>query len=256
MNKTQQLSDRDFTDAGGDALFDDEATVLAQPVVPLGAQASDAPEEMTVVAGSSAGPGAPALGVLTAARRPTTLALVLVSALVGAVIGGTALYILQRGRTAPAQTNAPAQPQAVEAPTTTDAAPAENQQPAAQNSEQPAPPAPQDSQPSTPAAETRPAAAQEQQPLAEHPGAHEPDDDRADDGRRNRRRGRDDDYERDAPLEHAAERRRGDGAIDTQAPIPDDASPASRRAARVEEALRRVEDNRRARRARRVGVLH
>ncbi|HLM55420.1 MAG TPA: hypothetical protein VK422_04785, partial [Pyrinomonadaceae bacterium] len=73
MNKTEQLLEND-------ALFDDEATVLARPVVPL----ADAPEEMTMVsAGGQHAPGAP--------RRPWLLGLVLVSALAGAVIGGTAL---------------------------------------------------------------------------------------------------------------------------------------------------------------------
>ncbi|HLM55690.1 MAG TPA: hypothetical protein VK422_06135, partial [Pyrinomonadaceae bacterium] len=63
------------------------------------------------------------------------------------------------------------------------------------------------------------------------------------------------DEEEDAPPQRA-ERRRGDGAIDTQAPIPDDYSPTSVRAARVEEALRRIDDrrNRGPRRARRVDV--
>lgn len=272
MNKTQQLTDNGFTEAtDADALFDDEATVLAQPVVPLAANPAGAPEELTVVA------GAPASGVFSAARRPTLLALVLVSALAGAVIGGTALYIFLRGRTAPAPNAAPAPQQSAGAATTTttapvenvpvENAPVENPQPAARNSEQPAAPnpeqpAPQDSQPAPPASEPRAVAVHDQRPEAEPRREHEGDDDRADAQWRDRRRGRggDDDYEnddRDAALEQAAERRRRrDGALDTQAPIPDDASPASRRAARVEEALRRIENNRPPRRPRRVGILN
>jgi len=240
MNKTEQLLEND-------ALFDDEATVLARPVVPL----ADAPEEMTVV---SAG-GQHAALPLRAPRRPWLLGLVLVSALVGAVIGGTALYLMQGRRDAPSQpqqqqqTSAPAPPQQSADATTPTTAPAEH-------APQPQAPAPQETHAAPPTAE--PAKPEQEQPQAAAPRP-EPEGqertERTSAPRHGRRAEHEDEHEEDAPPQRA-ERRRGDGAIDTQAPIPDDYSPTSVRAARVEEALRRIDDrrNRGPRRARRVDV--
>lgn len=231
MNKTEQLLENG-------ALFDDEATVLAQPVVPL----AGAPEEMTVV---SAGGQHPASG----SRRPRLLGLVLVSALAGAVMGGTALYLIQPRRYAPPQPqqqqiSAPAPPQQSADVTTPPTAPAEN-------APQPQTPAPQESHAAPPAEPTKP---EQEQPREAAPRP-EPEGqartERTSAPGHGRRAGHED--EEDAPPQRA-ERRRGDGAIDTQAPIPDDYSPTSVRAARVEEALRRIDDrrNRGPRRARRV----
>lgn len=236
MNKTEQLLEND-------ALFDDEATVLARPVVPL----ADAPEEMTFV---SAGGQHPA----RAPRRPWLLGLVLVSALAGAVLGGTALYLMQGRRAAPSQpqqqqTSAPAPPQQ-SAEVTTTTAPAEE-------APQPQAPAPQESHAAPPPAEpTKPEQEQprEAAPRPEPAGQERTERMERTSAPRHGRKAEHEDEDDDPP--QRAERRRGDGAIDTQAPIPDDYSPASRRAARVEEDLRRIDDrrNRGPRRARRVDV--
>ncbi|HEV2864203.1 MAG TPA: hypothetical protein VGX48_24610 [Pyrinomonadaceae bacterium] len=237
MNKTEQLLEND-------ALFDDEATVLARPVVPL----ADAPEEMTVVSagGQHTIQTAPAP---RAARRPWLLGLVLVSALAGAVIGGTALYLIQGRRAAPVQPqqqqqpSAPAQSQQSADVTTPTTAPAEN-------APQPQTPAPQESHAAPPAEPAKPE--QEEQPREAAPRP-EPEGQARTDSHRHGRKAEDEDDE-DAPPQ-TAERRRRDGAIDTQAPIPDDYSPTSVRAARVEEALRRIDDRGRGgRRARRVDI--
>jgi hypothetical protein len=77
--------------------FDEEETVLAQPVVPL-----DAPEELP--------PHTPAAAPRPyAARRQWPLALVLVSALVGSVIGGAGLYFFQKHRRSNVAPAAPAE---------------------------------------------------------------------------------------------------------------------------------------------------
>ncbi|HEV3468877.1 MAG TPA: hypothetical protein VG148_06120 [Pyrinomonadaceae bacterium] len=77
--------------------FDEEETVLAQPVVPLDAPAEGVPARPSYL------PRARALG------RQWPLALALVSALVGGVIGGLGLYLFQQYERA---TPAPAGPQA------------------------------------------------------------------------------------------------------------------------------------------------
>ena len=86
-------------DDGGETLvtprFDEEETVLAQPVVPLEADAAHAPAPTAYAPRSRAG------------RSPWPLALVLVSALAGSVVGGTALYLFQKHRRASAVAPAP-----------------------------------------------------------------------------------------------------------------------------------------------------
>lgn len=244
MNKTEQLLEND-------ALFDDEATVLARPVVPL----ADAPEEMTVVSAGEPHAAYPA-SAPRAPRRPRMLGLVLVSALAGAVIGGTALYLMQGRRDAPPQPqqqqiSAPAPPQQsadVTTPTV-ETAPAEQAQ-------QPQVPAPQESHAAPPPAEpTRP---EQEQPREAAPRPEPEGQARTErtSAPRHGPRAEHEDADEEAAPPQRAERRRGDGAIDTQEPIPDDYSPASRRAARVEEGLRRTDDrrNRGPRRARRVDV--
>jgi hypothetical protein len=75
--------------------FDEEETVLAQPVVRL-----DAEEEFPP-AGAEAAHVAPATQA-HAGRRQWPLALILISALAGSVIGGTGLYFFQKHRRADA----------------------------------------------------------------------------------------------------------------------------------------------------------
>ena len=71
--------------------FDDEETLVARPVVPLDAEPSAPPVE------TSAASPLPAYAPRPyAARRSLVLALVLVSVLVGGVLGGAGLYLYQR----------------------------------------------------------------------------------------------------------------------------------------------------------------
>lgn len=79
--------------------FDEEETVLAQPVVPLDAPGNE---------GFAAGPSAPEGGPAGASRRRPSarqwpLALALASALVGSVIGGLGLYLFQQRERADAE---------------------------------------------------------------------------------------------------------------------------------------------------------
>lgn len=122
--------------------FDEEETVLAQPVVRLDAAEDLPPGEPAVAAAHSYVPRA------HGSRRPWPLAVILVSALVGSVIGGTGLYFFQKHRRAEA-----AQPAAT--------TPAEATQPA---------PAPAAEQASAPVEETQPAPA----PSVEEAAAVEP----------------------------------------------------------------------------------
>lgn len=105
-----------------ESLFGDEATVQARPVVPL----ADIPEEVTVVAkGRLVSPDAAAH---PAPRLSWQLGLILVSVLVGGVIGGAGLYLYQSrsqvpvvspaapAESLPAVPNAEPTPQQAEAP--------------------------------------------------------------------------------------------------------------------------------------------
>jgi hypothetical protein len=160
--------------------FDDEETLVARPVVPLEAEGIEAAPARTAVRVE------PVYSRPYAPRRRGMLGLVLVSVLVGGVLGGAGLYLYQRQSQDPAvnpnavtqpaapadAAQAPAQPAAAEARHTTQTeAPA--QQPATPaasetNAEEPAPNAPDTEVPaaaparepeSVPAAERRAAPA-------------------------------------------------------------------------------------------------
>ena len=133
--------------------FDDEEALVARPVVPLDA---DAPADLAQDT-PDARP-APVRRRLYAPRRSWTLALVLVSVLIGGVLGGAGLYLSQRQSHDPAVSPAaePAQPEtsadSAQQPTTaaegqtvtpSDAPAPQTEAPAASepNAEEPAPPA-------------------------------------------------------------------------------------------------------------------
>jgi hypothetical protein len=124
--------------------FDDEETVLARPVVPL--------EEVGAPLASQPSATRPPLHArLRAAPRRSLVALVLISALAGGVLGGAGLYMYQQHKDsdeAPAAT----QPQASDAPAPQPTAQPATQAPAAPPAAQPRP---QASEP-TAAEETRP----------------------------------------------------------------------------------------------------
>lgn len=108
--------------------FDEEETVLAQPVVPLDAEAE------------AAAPYAPSP---RARRQQWPLALILISALAGSVVGGTALYFFQKQRlskAAPAavETEPAAAPQPSPTAEETSAAAPEPSAPAVEAEEVPA----------------------------------------------------------------------------------------------------------------------
>ncbi len=87
--------------------FDDEETVVARRVVPLGEVGRAEPVETPPAAVASAYPPEPRV-----ARRSWPLALAVASALVGAVLGGTGLYLYQ-SRASSHAANAPAAQQPV-----------------------------------------------------------------------------------------------------------------------------------------------
>jgi hypothetical protein len=110
--------------------FDDEETLVARPVVPLDTEGAVPPVETR-----AASPLAPRP---YAARRSWVLALVLVSVLIGGVLGGAGLYIYQRqaqddGTAAmnPQPTPAPETQQPAPAPTAEAAAAPQPEAPAA-----------------------------------------------------------------------------------------------------------------------------
>lgn len=113
--------------------FDDEETLVARPVVPLENGAHiDAPAPLPVL---------PARGYNSpfATRRPRSLALMLVSVLIGGVLGGAGLYLYQRQSqdlavSPAATTTAAEQPATPDAEAQAPAAPAEVPQ-AAPNAE-------------------------------------------------------------------------------------------------------------------------
>jgi hypothetical protein len=110
--------------------FDDEETLVARPVVPLDADDhSVAPVREMTAARARRSPYAP--------RRASSLALVLVSVLVGGVLGGAGLYLYQRQSQDPAATTPQQQP----APPSTEAQAAPTQQPNAPKAEETTPPA-------------------------------------------------------------------------------------------------------------------
>ena len=146
--------------------FDDEETLVARPVVPLDAATTEAP----AAAHASAPPPAAYTQRPRAPRRPWVLALVLVSVLIGGVLGGAGLYLYQRqtdeaastapsAETPPADAQAETQPQ----PAPTAEAPAATQtEPAAESAETDAADTPEEdaaSAPAEPEPKTVPAAA-------------------------------------------------------------------------------------------------
>ena len=100
--------------------FDDEETLVARPVVPLGAEAAEAP--LPPVETRAASPLPVYARRRYAPRRSWMLALVLVSVLIGGVLGGAGLYLYQRrsndAAVAPPQPQTPAETQQQPAPTT------------------------------------------------------------------------------------------------------------------------------------------
>jgi hypothetical protein len=230
--------------------FDDEETLVARPVVPLGGETVEA---------STSNDVAPAVAVPAhtayarspyAPRRPWVLALVLVSVLVGGVLGGAGLYIYQRQ----SQDDGDATAGATTQPET------------ATDTQQPAPTAPTDgaapaaiAQPETPAAETtdtdiqpsepdddnatndEPAARErETEPAVERRDAN--DDDDASIG--TRKRGKKGEHDEDV-----ARPRRRANRPDSDAPIARDDDTGAREARRVDTIVYRP--RRAARRARR-----
>ncbi|HEV7893701.1 MAG TPA: hypothetical protein VGP08_24005 [Pyrinomonadaceae bacterium] len=93
--------------------FDDEETVLARPVVPF-EEVSDAPAAAAPTASTTAAPPPLYSRLRVAPRRSLVAALVLVSVLVGSVLGVAGLYFYQNHKSADApateqqQTEAPA----------------------------------------------------------------------------------------------------------------------------------------------------
>ncbi|MET0625407.1 MAG: hypothetical protein ABW250_20895 [Pyrinomonadaceae bacterium] len=76
--------------------FDDEETLVARPVVPLDAEAAQATHAPAPEPYAAATPPPAYARRFSAPRRSWVLALVLVSVLVGGVLGGAGLYIYQR----------------------------------------------------------------------------------------------------------------------------------------------------------------
>jgi hypothetical protein len=133
--------------------FDEEEAQVARPVVPLDADAVAAPSQDL-----SAARPAPVRRSPYALRRPLSLALALVSVLIGGVLGGAGLYLYQKQSDDPAsspaatttQPESPADsaqqaPPATEGqtvtPSETQAQQTETPAPVKANAEEPAPPA-------------------------------------------------------------------------------------------------------------------
>ncbi|HEX8151245.1 MAG TPA: hypothetical protein VF591_28955 [Pyrinomonadaceae bacterium] len=133
--------------------FDDEETLVARPVMPLEDDVTEAAPELPAVAALP--PTARGYRRPFAPRRSWTLALVLVSVLIGGVLGGAGLYLYQRQShdpaVSPAAMTQPAAPaDAAQAPPAEvrNTTPPESTAPqaaaptgAASNAEEPAPPA-------------------------------------------------------------------------------------------------------------------
>lgn len=126
--------------------FDDEEALVARPVVPL----EEPPADAQAVAAAT-----PAARWHYAPRRQWPLALMLVSVLIGGVLGGAGLYLFQRQSQDEAGASAPA----AEAPSAVEA----QQQPPASAPQAEAEAAPTEPQPEAPAEEA-PAAAAAQAP--------------------------------------------------------------------------------------------
>lgn len=135
--------------------FDDEEALVARPVVPLEGEAVEEP----AVAAAALAPRRPARTLRGyAPRRSWVLGLVLVSVLVGGVLGGAGLYLYQRQSRGDGGAGAAGV-------TTLAETPAETQQPTAAEAENAPPPAEQ-AQPESPAADARTAEARPAEPSA------------------------------------------------------------------------------------------
>ena len=224
MQEPNQIS---VADEGEETLvtprFDKEETVVAQRVVPLGAVGR------------------------AAAKRPRMLALVLLSALAGIVIGGAGLYFYQSRSTA----------SPVISMTEPVSAPSEVAQPQpaptleVSNESQPHSVAPATSESVKEGADaTAREVSSEKASEREAAPAKRKDSDNARESARTTRQGKKDEDDAEDSTD-MSERRPRRAAYDTQGPIPEDSSPAARRALRVEEGLRRAERIRERQRRRR-----
>lgn len=102
--------------------FDDEETVLARPVVPF-EEVGDAPDGAPVAASMTVAPPPPLHSRTGGApRRSLVAVLVLVSALVGSVLGVAGLYFYQKGKSADANETQEQQAEAPAAQPTTETA--------------------------------------------------------------------------------------------------------------------------------------
>lgn len=100
-------TNRTYLDEEGDETivaprFDDEETVLARPVVPLG-EVGDAPAELPAARPLKTAPTPLYTRLRGTPRRSFVAALVLVSALAGSVLGVGGLYLYQKQRNAAAE---------------------------------------------------------------------------------------------------------------------------------------------------------
>jgi type IV secretory pathway VirB10-like protein len=220
MQEPQQIP---VADEGEETLvtprFDKEETNVAQRVVPLGAAGR------------------------VAAKRPRMLALVLVSVLAGVAVGGAGLYFYQSRSSASPVVSAP---EPVSAPVeTAQPLPA----PTAQISNELPQPTPATSESVKNDATAREADSKRESEREAAPAKRK---DSGDEGEQagTTRQGE----KHDADAEDSAdqsERRQRRAVYDTQGPIPEDSSPAARRARRVEEGLLRAERVRERQRRRR-----
>jgi len=122
--------------------FDDEETVLARPVVPF-EEVGDAPAVAPVAASSAVAPPPPYSRPRGAQRRSLVAALVLVSALVGSVLGVAGLYFYQKQKSNDADATRQQQAEAPAAqPTTETVAESPNREPVAPAASEPSTPAP------------------------------------------------------------------------------------------------------------------
>jgi hypothetical protein len=235
--------------------FDDEETLVARPVVPLGGEAVEASTSNDVTPAVAVPPARTAYARSPyAPRRPWVLALVLVSVLVGGVLGGAGLYIYQRQSQDDGDATADA--------TTPPATATDTQQPpltAPTDGAAPAPLPTAQTQPETPAVETTDADAQpsepdddsatngepaarerETEPAVERRDANDDDDASAGTRKRGKKGEHDEDVERP---------RRRANRPDSDAPITRDDDTGAREARRVDTIVYRP--RRAARRARR-----
>jgi type IV secretory pathway VirB10-like protein len=238
INNTDQLLNDEDEETIVAPRFDEEETIIAQPVVPLGGAARVQPRP----------------------RRPWSFALIIVSVLVGVVIGGAGFYMFQTRTSAsnaahasaPEPVNVAAQP-AQPAPTA----------PTAEAQSETTTPAPSGNAENAQVAENPPDGSGAKNDKAEGKKS-EADKKDAEASSVSERRSGSNEGERDVAPKHERKGETDDNSraaqrdvrprrteVDTQAPIPDDSSHAAARARRVEEGLRRAERIRERRRGRR-----